>query len=238
MRKPSRLSPGELAPYQWKALGDAGYARWGDGPGLDTEHPEQTPLTDPISPIVWAELFGNNHPVEIEVGFGKGLYLVNVGTRRPDRNFFGIEIIRKYQMYATNRIAVRKLANVKTCCADAKKVFRESVTSGTVAAVHVYFPDPWWKNRHKKRLLFTADFALEVLRILQPDGVLYFVSDVPEYFEMVTETLAQVTAFHKLPPPDESAPQHDMDYLTNFERKFRKVGKPIHRSQYQKITSA
>jgi len=186
--------------------------------------------------ISWPELFGNDNPVELEVGFGKGLFLVTAGVARPDRNFFGIEIIRKYQLYATTRIAIRQLPNVKTACGDAKRILRDHVTPGSVDVVHVYFPDPWWKTRHKKRLLFTAEFAELVLRTLRPGGQLLFVTDVQDYFEMVTGLLAAVPAFRPLPPPIESAGATETDYLTNFERKFRKEGRPIYRSAYEKVT--
>src|SRR5262245_51157111 len=120
------------------------------------------PVADaPDSPgfIDWHVLFGNHNPVEIEVGMGKGLFLLTSATGRPDTNFFGIEIVRKYQLYATTRFAIRKLPNIKTVCADARWVFRRFVRPGSVEAVHVYFPDPWWKARHKKRRVFTGGFA-------------------------------------------------------------------------------
>jgi tRNA (guanine-N7-)-methyltransferase len=190
--------------------------------------------SDRLTVLDWPSLFGNANPVEIEVGFGKGLFLVSSGEANPHVNYFGIEWIRKYQLYATTRAAVRNLTNVKTCCADAKAVLRDLIPAGSVRTVHVFFPDPWWKNRHKKRLLFTPDFAASVLKVLQPGGVLHFVTDVADYFEWVTGTLAAIPQFELLPPPAESAPQHDMDYLTNFERKFRKEGRPIYRSRYIK----
>jgi len=183
----------------------------------------------------WPTLFGNDHPVEIEVGFGKGLFLVTTGVAHPERNYFGVEIIRKYQLYAATRIATRELPNVKTCCDDAKRVLRQFVPPASVDVVHVYFPDPWWKSRHKKRLLFTPEFAELVLRVLVPGGRLKFVTDVADYFEMVTGLLAEVPAFRMLPPPSEHEPTHDMDYLTNFERKFRREGRPIYRSEYEKV---
>jgi tRNA (guanine-N7-)-methyltransferase len=223
VRNRRRLSPDELAPYVLELPA---------APRARSAEPGGAP--EPVRLIDWSTLFGNNHPVELEVGFGKGLFLLNAAASRPDRNFFGIEIVRKYQLYAATRIAVRNLPNVKTCCADAKRVLREYVPAGSVDTVHIFFPDPWWKHRHKKRLLFTPDFVESVLRVLAPAGRLHFVSDVADYFEMVTRTLASVTGFERLPPPDANEPRHDMDYLTNFERKFRKEGRPIYRSLYEK----
>jgi len=216
VRKTQRLPREALTPYML------------DVPG------EWTMPGRTLDPVPWTTLFGNAHPVEVEIGFGKGLFLTTSGVARPDTNFFGVEIVRKYQLYATERVALRQLPNVRTCCADAKRILREVVLPESVAIVHVFFPDPWWKNKHKKRLLFTEEFAQLVLRVLKPGGVLHFVTDVKGYFEMVTEMLAGVLAFKLLDPPEENTPEHDMDYLTNFERKFRREGRPIHRSRYAK----
>jgi SAM-dependent methyltransferase len=117
-------------------------------------------------------LFGNENPVEVEVGFGKGLFLLNAGLSRPDRNFFGVEVVRKYQLYAADRVAVRGLSNVKTCCADAKVVLRDFVPAGSVEDVRVYFPDPWWKKRHHKRRIMNPAFVNQIERVLAPGGVL------------------------------------------------------------------
>jgi tRNA (guanine-N7-)-methyltransferase len=229
VRKPRRLPAEVLAPYQWAPPDGFRYRR---GTGKSGSHPGVDSPDSP-KPIDWFTLFGNANPVEIEVGFGKGMFLLSAATANSDRNYFGVEIVRKYQLYSTTRLAGRKLPNVKTCCGDAKVLFRDYVTPASVAAVHVYFPDPWWKTRHRKRVLFTPEFADLVLRVLRPGGVLHFATDVADYFAMVTGVLKEKPAFVPLPPPAEHTPEHDLDYLTNFERKFRKQGKSIYRARYQ-----
>ena len=226
MRKTERVAPELLAPYQWTPTGDAGRVRWGAGPS--------DALPEPPNRIDWPELFGNANPVEFEVGFGKGLFLATSAMANPEVNYFGVEIIRKYQLLATARLAKRNLTNAKTCCADAARVMRDHVDAGSLAALHVYFPDPWWKARHKKRTLFTPDFARLVVKVLQPKGVLHFATDVPDYADMVAEVLAAVPELAAIAVPEELPPEHDMDYLTNFERRFRKQGKPIRRSRHVK----
>jgi tRNA (guanine-N7-)-methyltransferase len=224
LRKPTRLPLEQLAPYQLDLI-------WAK-PNVPPPRPDE--VRPPAQGLNWAELFGNSNPVELEVGFGKGLYLVRAGERNPDRNYLGIEIVRKYQLFATTRIALRQLPNVKTACADAKRVLSLYVLTGTLDAVHVYFPDPWWKNRHKKRLLFTPEFAAEITRTLKPGGILHFATDVSDYFDWVSGTLATTAGLQPCEPPREVAPEHDMDYLTNFERKFRLEGRPIYRSRHQR----
>ena len=222
VRKPKRLTPDELAPHLLHL------------PHADLSR-RPAPDQPPPLPLDWRQVFGNGRPVEVEIGSGKGLFLVTTATARPERNFVGVEIVRKYALYMTDRVARRKLANARTAAADGKRVLSKYVATGSVAAVHVYFPDPWWKNRHKKRLLFTPEFAAEVARVLAVGGVLHFASDVQDYFEMVTGTLAAVPAFRPLPPPADNTPAHDMDYLTNFERKWRQMGRPIYRSRYERV---
>jgi tRNA (guanine-N7-)-methyltransferase len=193
------------------------------------------PRGTPAPPIVWRELFGNDHPVEVEVGFGKGLFLATAGAARPDTNFFGIEIVRKYQLYAATRLATRKLINVRVACADGRAVLKERVAPQSVQAVHVYFPDPWWKARHRKRRVFTPEFAHTAGTVIRPGGRLFIATDVEAYFGVMTQIVRDLgPAFRELPPPPPTEPKHDMDYLTNFERKFRKEGRPIYRAAYER----
>jgi tRNA (guanine-N7-)-methyltransferase len=172
--------------------------------------------------------------VEVEVGFGKGLFLLSASQARPDVNFLGIEVFRKYQLFTATRLAKRGLRNVRLVCGDARTLVRDYFPSDSLQALHIYFPDPWWKMRHRKRRLITPEFAAECERVLQPGGRLYVVSDVADYFTVIVDLLAQRPRLHPVPPSDLQPPQHDLDYLTNFERKYRKEGRPIHRATYEK----
>ncbi len=211
MRKPAKLPLEALAPFL-----------------------HELPVRGPYPAIDWAAVFGNPSPVEVEVGFGKGLYLTSAGAANPGTNYFGIEIVRKYQLFAATRVAKRTLANVRLACGDGLALLRDAVPAGSVRTVHVYFPDPWWKKRHHKRRLFTQEFAEAAARVLTPGGKLLVVTDVPEYAEMVRGVVAGVPALRESAPPAEKEPTHDMDYLTNFERKFRREGKAIHRMGYER----
>jgi tRNA (guanine-N7-)-methyltransferase len=147
-----------------------------------------------------------------------------------------VEIERKYVLFTATRLAKRGLPNLKLAQADARSFLRESVPAGSVQAIHVYFPDPWWKKRHHKRRVFTEDFARQCARILSPGGKLHIVTDVEEYFGIMTALVSAVEGLYSLPPSQPQDPSHDLDYLTNFERKFRKEGKPIYRALYIKMS--
>jgi tRNA (guanine-N7-)-methyltransferase len=201
---------------------------------LEELAPYLLPVRETLGPLAWAEVFGNDHPVEVEVGFGKGLFLVTAAQACPDVNFLGVEIVRKYQLFTATRLAKRGLGNVRLACVDAREFLRDLVGSQSVRAVHVYFPDPWWKNRHRKRRVFTEDFARQCERILAPGGLLHLVTDVEEYFGVMTGVVAKHTALEAVPAPAPTEARHDLDYLTNFERKFRKVGRPIFRAAYRR----
>ena len=196
------------------------------------------PRGSPAPPIVWRDLFGNDNPVEVEIGFGKGLYLTNAGATRPDTNFLGVEIVRKYQLYAATRLAMRHLTNVRVACTDGRALLRDRVALRSVDAVHVYFPDPWWKARHRKRRVFTPEFAHSAGTVLRIGGRLLIATDVEAYHGIMTQIVHELgPAFRELPPPAPNEPRHDMDYLTNFERKFRKEGRPIYRAAYERTNA-
>jgi tRNA (guanine-N7-)-methyltransferase len=229
VRKPRRLTHDELAPWVWSCPR-------GQGTGDRGQSEKEDDSDSPLAPLNWRALFGNSNPVEIEVGTGKGLFLLNTATARPETNFFGIEIVRKYQLYAATRFAIRKLPNVKTACADAKVILRDCVVPGSVAAVHVYFPDPWWKARHKKRRVFTSDFAADAARVIRIGGRLLIASDVEEYFNVMTAIVRAMPAFAERPEEAElAAPRTDAGFATNFERKALASGGSVWRAVYERI---
>jgi tRNA (guanine-N7-)-methyltransferase len=212
----------------------------GDGPPPGPQ-PSSRPKVDvapymidfPAAPVRWEEIFGNDHPVDLEVGPGKGLFLANAARREPGVNFFGIELARKYARKAAERVAKKSLANVKLLAGDGRRFLAQFVPPASLRAVHIYFPDPWWKKRHKKRRVFGDPFVLDVARALRPGGDFWMATDVEEYFGVMQEVMAGHPEFKPLPPPEPNTPEHDLDYLTNFERKYRIEGRSIHRAHYR-----
>jgi tRNA (guanine-N7-)-methyltransferase len=209
---------------------------------LDAPHPRTPPdefkrqaAALGAEPLAWGEVFGNDSPVEIEVGFGKGLFLQNESRRRPACNFLGIEIERKYVLLAAGRMARQQVANVRLACTDARWLLEHRVAAGSVAAVHVFFPDPWWKKRHRKRRLLTPEFAVQCSRVLAMGGRLNFVTDVADYFTETCAMFERLGTLQPIPWPEPAGSVDDADCLTSFERKYRREGRPIYRALYERI---
>jgi tRNA (guanine-N7-)-methyltransferase len=227
VRRGPRLSLEELAPYLLN-IPLPGRCR------EPSDTAEVQPSSPDLPPLDWRDIFGNDRPVELEVGFGKGLFVLTAAQAHPDINFAGVEIVRKYQLFTATRLAKRGLRNVRVACADVLQFLPRCVAAESLQVVHVYFPDPWWKKRHHKRRIFTSEFVAECVRVLRPGGQLSAATDVEEYAQVMAGVLAAQPALRPLPPPSEQAPSHDLDYLTNFERKFRKQGKPIFRMRCER----
>ncbi len=107
------------------------------------------------------------------------------------------------------------------------------VPAASLRAIHVYFPDPWWKTRHRKRRVFGEPLVLDMERTLIPGGDLHVVTDVGEYFTVIKALMATHPRFLPQPEPVPTTPEHEHDYLTNFERKYRIEGRPIYRAHYR-----
>jgi tRNA (guanine-N7-)-methyltransferase len=173
-------------------------------------------------------------PLEVEVGTGKGLFLSGATAGNTQHNFIGIEIADRYAQYAASRLLKQQSTNGLVISGDGLKLFREWFPSNSLAAVHVYFPDPWWKKRHRKRRVMNEPMVRDIERTLLPGGKLHFWSDVEEYFLSTLELLAASTTLVGPLPVEERPAEHNLDYRTHFERRKRMDGLPIYRSEYVK----
>jgi tRNA (guanine-N7-)-methyltransferase len=181
-----------------------------------------------------AAIFGRVAPLEIEVGSGKGLFLRSAATARPDVDFLGIEVAHKYAEFAALGLAKAGLHNALVVPSDALQIFRELIPDGALAAVHVYFPDPWWKTRHRKRRVMREAFLRDIERTLQPAGQLHFWTDVEEYFRTTLKLMAACTTLIGPLPVPEPPVEHDMAYRTHFERRVRLANEPVYRAEFRK----
>lgn len=188
-------------------------------------------LGEAASPIDWLSVFGDANPVELEIGSGKGLFLCNAAKAQPGVNYLGIELSRKYAVHAAERLARQELTNARVWCGDGRLVLAR-IPAKSLRAVHVYFPDPWWKTRHKKRRVFTSSLVAEIERTLSAGGQLNVASDVCEYFGVIQALIGASDRFHELELTAPADSAQGIDYLTHFERKYRLEGRRIYQARY------
>ncbi len=202
-------------------------------PGLDLSRHLKTVEQLP-RPWNAAALFGRQAAVEVEIGSGKGLFLRGAAAARPEVDFLGIEIARRYAEFTAAALRKANLSNALVVQGDALRVFHELLPDQSLAAVHIYFPDPWWKKRHKKRRVMRESLLADIHRALQPGGALHFWTDVEEYFRSSLELLAAHTRLEGPLEVAETPAEHDMAYRTHFERRVRLASEPVFRAEFRK----
>lgn len=187
----------------------------------------------------WAALFGNAHPVEIEVGCGKGRFIIQSARSNAAVNYFGIERSGKFFRVLVQRVLQSGALNIRLLRGEAGYFIRKYVPPGSVRAYHIYFPDPWPKKRHHKRRLINPGFIEIVQASLIPDGCIFFATDFKDYFD---STLAAARTFPGLTEiscatvlPLEVNPE---TAATNYERKYLIQGRPIYKATYKKMPCA
>lgn len=191
-------------------------------------------LEDMQPPFQPNEVFEIDRPLEIEIGTGKGLFIRNACSQFPDRNFLGIEIAHRYSRYAAAKLAEAGLDNGRVMQGDGVRFLDEFVNPHSVHAVHVYFPDPWWKARHRKRRVLNEKLLAAVERVLIPGGELHFWTDVLEYYESTLELIKSTKLIGPLEVIERPA-EHELDYRTHFERRTRLNEAPVYRSLFRTV---
>jgi tRNA (guanine-N7-)-methyltransferase len=173
-------------------------------------------------------LFGRPGPVEMEVGCGKGTFLVSQAAANPEKNFLGIEWANKYYRYAVDRTGRRGIRNIRVLRTDAPSFIQQHVPDASVSVFHLYFPDPWPKKRHHKRRFFCDENLAQLLRILTPGGIINIATDHAEYFEQMTAVAQRAIGQDRVEAIDFIRPagaQEGETVGTNYERKYLKEGR-------------
>jgi tRNA (guanine-N7-)-methyltransferase len=178
----------------------------------------------------WFEVFGNHHPVELELGVGKGRFLIQQAEARPQVNFVGVEWASRYFRLVAERAAKRELANFRILRDDAGKFVRDNVPDHSVSVLHVYFPDPWPKAKQQKRRLVQPPFAMEAARILSDGGLVKLATDHEDYAKQMEQVFQQNPAFEQtFRAIGDEAPEG----VTNWEQKFRAEGRTMHKYEFK-----
>jgi tRNA (guanine-N7-)-methyltransferase len=174
-------------------------------------------------------LFGRSGPLHIEIGSGKGTFLLNQARTLPGDNFLGIEWARKYYRFAVDRIGRWGLKNVRIIRTDAAAFIADFVPDNCVDCFHIYFPDPWPKKRHHKRRFVCSANLEHLIRCLKPAGQLRIATDHADYFEQIKTVLAaRSDILEEIDFPPSAGAETGEWIGTNFERKYLKDERLIH----------
>jgi len=176
-----------------------------------------------------AAIFGNDHPVELELGIGKGRFLIQQAEAHADVNYVGVEWASRYYRLVAQRIARRGLSNARVLRDDAARVVRDTLPPASISALHVYFPDPWPKAKHNKRRLIQAPFARNCSVILKPGARVLLATDHADYAVQMEQVFRDDPDFEQVGRAiGDEAPEG----ITNWEVRFRREGRTIHKFEF------
>ena len=185
-------------------------------------------LASILEPLQLAQLFPKSPPLEVELGSGDGSFLVAYSQLHPELNFIGVERLLG-RIRKTDRKARRAgLVNLRGVRIESTYFLEYLLPKNSAAAIHVYFPDPWPKRKHRRHRLINARFPELVRQVLVPGGVVYLRTDDMDYFTQMTEVFGASAHFKAVEtPPELSA------VTTDFERGFNTQGIPTNRAAYR-----
>jgi tRNA (guanine-N7-)-methyltransferase len=195
----------------------------------------QITLRDLAGPDPFQRLFGRRGRVELEIGCGKGRFIIRSAGSFPDVDFLAVEQAGRFFRVARQRAERRRLPNLRLIRTEALFLVRYVIPTASVDAVHVLFPDPWPKKRHHKRRLFQPDFIESVERILRGDGELNVATDHQEYFSVMQEVLGAAVHLSLMRrfALDQRLPDGEIGH-TNYEVKYRRGGRPIYERTWRR----
>ncbi|MBR2402714.1 MAG: tRNA (guanosine(46)-N7)-methyltransferase TrmB [Lachnospiraceae bacterium] len=179
-------------------------------------------------PGKWAEIFGNNNPIHIEIGMGKGQFIHALAKKNPQINYVGVEKYSSVLIRAIQKMEQEELPNLKFLRMDAEDVDKVFGT-GEVDKIYLNFSDPWPKDRHAKRRLPSREFLARYDKILKKDCKLEFKTDNRDLFDFAVEELepagwkAEVITYDL----HADAKLVEGNIMTEYEEKFSSMGNPI-----------
>jgi tRNA (guanine-N7-)-methyltransferase len=193
---------------------------------------EFTPA-DYFAPLPLKEMFESDAPLQVDLGCGEGAFIVAMAKADPRCNFLGVERLVGRVRKVCKRAANARLRNVRVLCVESLYTISKLLPPRSASVVHVMFPDPWPKRKHRVRRLIEREFLDAAHSALRAGGELRLTTDDDDYFEHMKRATGAHGGFLKTPWPDDPGyPQ------TDFEKRFRAQGLPIHRLLLTKIEGA
>jgi tRNA (guanine-N7-)-methyltransferase len=182
-----------------------------------------------VDPLDLRTLFPVQQPFIVELGSGDGSFLANYAKKHPEHNFLGVERLLGRLRKIDRKGGRAGLTNLRLLRLEASYVLGYLLPAGSVAALHIYFPDPWPKRKHRKNRLINEEFVVTAARVLQAAGTVYLRTDDADYFEQMTRVFSASPLYDPVDTPQELA-----DVVTDFERNFNARGVNTLRAAYRK----
>ena len=195
-------------------------------------HPQYVILEPEAAKGKWHELFGNDNPIHIEVGSGKGAFITGMVQQNPDINYIGIDIQLSVLSYALDKVLASGAENVKLLRVDGSSL-TNYFEDGEVDMMYLNFSDPWPKSRHEKRRLTYKTFLDTYKQILPENGEIHFKTDNRGLFEYSLASFSQYGMVINKVWLDLHASDYEGNVMTEYERKFSEKGQVIYRVEAQ-----
>ena len=178
----------------------------------------------------WNEVFGSSNPIQIEIGMGKGQFMMQLAAQNPEINYIGIEKYSTVLLRAVQKMEVQEITNLRLIRMDAEEIC-EVFGKGEVSKIYLNFSDPWPKDRHAKRRLPSRQFLTRYDEILEVQGQLEFKTDNRELFDFAVEELAPAGWKARVITYDLHGDRALMEgnVMTEYEEKFSAIGNPIYK---------
>ena len=179
---------------------------------------------DPTTMFNSQEIFGNNHPLVFEIGFGMGDSLLQMAMANPDSNFIGVEVHQPGVGRLLNNADKAGVGNLRVYQDDAVEVLLHCFADNSIDRLQLYFPDPWHKKKHHKRRIVQPEFARLVNRKLKPGGIWHMATDWQPYAEQMLEVLTESENFVNAAGKGQYSARPDYRPETKFERRGVRLG--------------
>ena len=191
-------------------------------------HPQYVILNPADAKGRWQEIFGNDHPIHVEVGSGKGAFVSGMAKANPEINYIGIDIQKSVLSYALDKVLATGVPNIKLLWVDGSDL-TDYFEEGEIDRLYLNFSDPWPKKRHEKRRLTYQSFLSTYQQILPENGEIHFKTDNRGLFEYSLVSFSQYGMKLKGVWLDLHASDFEDNVLTEYEQKFANKGQVIYR---------
>src|ERR1700677_1413611 len=186
-------------------------------------------IDDICARLDWRELFGNDHPIELDLGAGDGGFALAYAQQHPEINLLAVERLLGRVRKIEKRTTRANLTNLRALRLEFGYTVKYLLPPGSISIIHIMFPDPWPKRRHWPRRLMQPPFVRDLAAALKSDGELRFTTDHAHYFETAQEAVAEANVLKRAPEWDWS-----QDPKTDFQLTFDAEGRATNRARWVK----